>query len=138
MKALLDTCIIIDALQNRIPFCESAQKILISCAENRFTGFITAKSLSDIYYITHRYTHDNSESRKVIEKLCKLFKVLDTTSKDCAEALYSQTADFEDAIMIQSAINNGMDCIITRNVKDYTKSPVAVLTPDDFLIQLRN
>ena len=39
MKALMDTCIIIDALQNRHPFCEEAQKIFLLCANDEFEGF---------------------------------------------------------------------------------------------------
>ena len=42
MRALLDTCVIIDALQSREPFCKSAQTIFLAAANNQFIGCITA------------------------------------------------------------------------------------------------
>ncbi|WP_294360970.1 PIN domain-containing protein, partial [uncultured Clostridium sp.] len=62
MKALIDTCIIIDALQERIPFAENAKKIFIASANRHFDGFITAKSIADIYYLIHRYTHSDAKT----------------------------------------------------------------------------
>ena len=35
MKVLVDTCIIIDALQSRVPFAEVAQKIFIHSANSK-------------------------------------------------------------------------------------------------------
>lgn len=69
MRVLVDTCVIIDALQSRIPFAEAAQKIFIYSANEQFEGFITAKSVTDIYYLTHRLTHDDKETRKILSKL---------------------------------------------------------------------
>ncbi len=56
MRALVDTCVIMDALQSRVPFAEAAQKIFIHSANNQFDGYITAKSVTDIYYLTHLLT----------------------------------------------------------------------------------
>ena len=57
MRVLVDTCVIIDALQSRAPFSEVAQKLFIYSANKQFEGYITAKSVTDIYYLTHRLTH---------------------------------------------------------------------------------
>ena len=62
MRVLIDTCIIIDALQSRVPFAEAAQKIFIHSANKQFEGYITAKSVTDIYYLTHRLTHSDAET----------------------------------------------------------------------------
>ena len=56
MRVLVDTCVIIDALQSRAPFSEAAQKLFIYSANKQFEGYITAKSVTDIYYLTHRLT----------------------------------------------------------------------------------
>lgn len=133
MRALLDTCIIIDALQNREPFALDARKIFILAANNQFTGCITAKSSSDIYYLTHRHTHNDKTSRSVLNKLFTLFDVLDTFGMDCLRAIPSPVSDFKDAIMIETAVRTEMDCIITRNTHDYRESPVTIYTPDQFL-----
>ena len=99
----------------------------------QFEGYITAKSITDIYYLTHRLTHSDAETRKILSKLFTLFHLLDTTSLDCRKAISSEISDYEDAIMVETAIRSEMDCIVTRNVKDYTKSSIKVCEPSAFL-----
>lgn len=136
MRVLVDTCVIIDALQSRAPFSENAQKIFIYVANKQFEGYITAKSVTDIYYLTHRLTHSDAETRKILSKLFTLFHILDTASLDCRKAISSEISDYEDAIMVETAIRSEMDCIVTRNVKDYAKAAVKVYEPTEFLKML--
>lgn len=133
MRVLVDTCVIIDALQSRVPFAEAAQKLFMYSANKRFEGYITAKSVADIYYLTHRLTHSDVEARKILSSLFTLFHLLDTASLDCRKAISSEIGDYEDAIMLETAIRSEMDCIVTRNVKDYTKSSVRVCEPSVLL-----
>ena len=132
MKVLVDTCVIIDVLQNRKPFSEYAQKIFMLAANNRIDAYITAKSVADVYYITHRYKHSDRETREIINKLYVLFKVADTTSEDCYNALSSGIKDYEDAIMSETARRIGVKWIITRNTEDYKKSIVSAISPEVF------
>ena len=136
MIVLLDTCVIIDVLQDRQPFSEAAIKIFIAVANKQIEGCITAKSVADIYYLTHKATHSNEKSREILSKLFSLFSLLDTTGYDCKNALFSSIADYEDAIMVETARNADIDYIVTRNIKDYTKSPVKVVSPSEFLKEL--
>lgn len=62
-----------------------------------------------------------------------LFHILDTGSLDCRKALSSEIRDYEDAVMVETAIRTEMNCIVTRNVNDYAKSPVKVCEPCMFL-----
>lgn len=133
MRALIDTCIVIDALQNREPFAADARQIFLAVANKRVAGFLTAKSAADIYYITHRHTHNDRDTRKVLSTLFSLFELLDTAGMDCRRAISSDLTDYEDAMMSETALRCGMDCIVTRNLKDYEKSPVQVCSPSDFL-----
>ena len=132
MKALIDTCVAVDFLQGREPFAEDAKSVFQSAAVEKFSGFITAKSASDIYYLAHRTTHSDAETRRIMRSLLSLVGMLDSTASDVLRALSSETADFEDAIMIETAVRSRMDCIVTRNQKDYRKSPLPVCTPGEF------
>lgn len=136
MRVLIDTCVIIDALQSREPFKDDAQKIFLLAANTSFDGFITAKSVTDIYYLTHRCTHSDSETRKILSKIFTLFEPLDTTGLDCRKAISSNISDYEDAVMVETAIRTDMDLIVTRNTKDYTKASLPVYQPSDFLEML--
>ncbi|MBR4457961.1 MAG: PIN domain-containing protein [Clostridia bacterium] len=136
MKALLDTCVILDAIQSRKPFARDAEAIFLAAAGMRFEGCVTAKSMTDIYYLSHRLTHDSGLARTIVSRIAELFDVLDTAGSDVLGAIASDTADFEDAVMIETALREHMDCIVTRNERDYRHSPVQVVTPEQFLRML--
>ncbi|MBO4438679.1 MAG: PIN domain-containing protein [Spirochaetaceae bacterium] len=129
MKILVDTCVIIDALQNRQPFASDAQKLFLAVANRNCTACISAKAVTDIYYITHRQTHSDEQTRIILKKLFSLFDVVDTFGIDCINAVTSQMGDYEDAVMSETAERNSIDYIVTRNIKDYSKSKVQVITP---------
>ena len=132
MRVLIDTCIIVDFLQKREPFFKNSHIIFLAVANYSFDGYITAKSVADIYYIMHHYFHDNNKTRIEIEKLFKLFGVLDTTEFDCKKALLSPISDYEDALMVETSVRNNLDCIVTRNASDYLKSPIKTYSPTNF------
>lgn len=136
MRALIDTCVVIDALQAREPFAADAQQIFLAVANKRVVGFLTAKSAADIYYITHRHTHNDRDTRKVLSTLFNLFELLDTAGMDCRRAISSDLTDYEDAMMSETALRCGVDCIVTRNLRDYEKSPVQVYSPSAFLTMI--
>ena len=136
MRAVIDTCVIVDALQSREPFCKDAQSIFLLCANRQFEGFLTAKAITDIYYLTHRQTHSDKTTREILSKLCTLFSLFDTTALDIRKAISSDISDFEDAVMIETAVRSGVDCIVTRNKKDYSSAPIPVYEPSEFVEQL--
>lgn len=133
MRAVIDTCVIVDALQSRDPFCKDAQSIFLLCANRQFEGFLTAKAITDIYYLTHQQTHSGKATRDILTKLCALFGLLDTAALDIRKAISAEIPDFEDAVMVETAVRSGADCIVTRNTRDYSKAPIPVYAPAEFV-----
>ena len=133
MRAVIDTCVVVDALQSREPFCKEAQTVFLLCANRQYEGFLTAKAVTDIYYLTHRQTHSDKVTREILTKLCALFSLLDTAALDIRKAISAEVADFEDAVMVETALRSGADCIVTRNTKDYSKAPLPVYNPSRFI-----
>ncbi len=133
MKALIDTCVIIDALQSRQPFCKEAEEVFLSVANRNCIGLLTANSITDIYYLMHKALHSAEQTKKALGVVLSLFDVIDTCGIDCRKALTSQVSDYEDAVMIASAERAGVDCIVTRNLKDYVNAPMPVYSPAQFL-----
>lgn len=41
--------------------------------------------------------------------------------------------DYEDAVVSETALRSGMDYIVTRNIRDYTKSSIPALLPGELL-----
>ena len=133
MRAMIDTCVLLDAIQNREPFSKAASEIFLLAANERFTGYLTASSATDIHYIVRRATHSDDLSRQVLQKLFTLFEPLDTTGMDCRRAIPSAVMDYEYAVMVETAVRAQLHCIVTRNGRDYAQSPVPALSPEEFV-----
>ncbi len=134
MKVLFDTCILLDFLMNRGDFADDAENILVKAACQEISGFLTSKSVCDLFYIYHKETKDASLACKRINDLLSIISLLDTSKEDVQTALSLPcTNDFEDDLMIETSIREKMDVIVTRNLKDYSKSPVKVLSPKQLL-----
>lgn len=73
----------------------------------------------------------------MIEKLKQLLIIIDVLKIDkeiVLDSLNSDFKDFEDAIQNFSAIKNRkISIVLTRNIKDYKKSDLAVMTPETYL-----
>lgn len=116
MRALLDTCVIVDALQNREPFCKDAQTIFLLSANRQFEGFLTAKAVTDIYYLTHRQTHSDKDTRGILTKLFALFHLLDTSAMDIRNAISAEVSEFLLAFQAMLIYNSivGRDALYTH------------------------
>lgn len=137
MKALIDTCIVMDLLQKREPFFQPAHEIFLAAADRLFDGYLSAKAVSDIYDLMHRFLHDDRKTRKALGTLFELFSIADTMGEDCIRAADSGITDYEDAVMAETALRIGADCLVTRNIKDFLQAPVRILDPAAFLGRIK-
>lgn len=132
-KILIDTDVILDFFFDRKPFSENSTTILNLCENNIIEGYVTPVIISNIYYLLRR----TAKHEKVIEKLKLLLTILNVLKMDKStieKALNSDFKDFEDALQNFSAVNFGeIEAIITRNIKDYKRSEIGVLTPESFV-----
>ena len=136
MKALIDTNVILDALMSREPWAASAQSLLRAAAMERFKCYITASQTTDIFYILCHQGADAISAKNIIKKLIVSVKVSDITSTDVQNALSSEMIDYEDAILAYAAKRQKADYIVSRNYKDFERSPVPVLSPEELLKEL--
>ena len=109
MKALVDTNVIIDALTGREPFRETAEEIFMLAANQIEDLYITASSVTDIYYLIRKHLHDTEQAKSAIAKLFELFYILDSTAEDCREALLLDMKDYEDAVISCCASRSQME-----------------------------
>ncbi len=137
MRVLIDTCVIMDDLFNREPFQENARIIANAVANCSIRGYLNTNAVANIYYLLHKHTHNDKLSREIINKLFKLYDIVDTTRTDCKMALLSQMSDYEDAILVETAKRLELELIVTRNIDDFKKSDVFAMTPEDFVMYLR-
>ena len=133
MRVLIDSNVILDALMTREPWAEQAEGILLASAEEKLAGYITASMVTDIYYIIHKHLRSREQSKMALVKLLAILDVLEVNGSDCEKALESELSDYEDAVLVTCAKRHKIDFIVTRNMKDFNKSPVDALTPNDLL-----
>lgn len=132
-RILIDTDVILDFFFNREPFSDSAAKILSLCESKEIKAFITPVIISNIYYLLRQ----TAKHEKVIENLKLLVSITDILIIDrkiVLQALNSNFRDFEDALQNYSAeLDKEIDLILTRNIKDFKNSNLAVMSPEDYL-----
>ncbi len=132
-RILIDTDVILDLFFDREPYSENAAKVLSLCEKKAVIGFVTPVIISNVYYLLSQ----KAKQEKVIEKLKILMSILEVLVIDknaIIVALNSEFKDFEDALQNYSAELNGeIDIIITRNTKDYKKSQIGIMNPENFL-----
>jgi len=133
MKLLIDTNVILDALMDRKPWVRSAEAVLLACADEKAKGCITASTFTDIYYMLRRHLRDREQTKQALLKLLSVVEVLNVSGMDCEKAFDLPMIDYEDALLSYCAKRHRMDCIITRNPKHFAGSPVAAVSPEEFL-----
>lgn len=133
MRILADTNVIIDALTSRKPWNESAEKIFLMAANNTIEMYITASSATDIYYLIRKHLHDADTAKTIMGKLYSLIGILEVTEENCIDALASPIRDYEDAVVEKVVARQGMDYIVTRNIKDFQSGNTNVIIPDEFI-----
>jgi predicted nucleic acid-binding protein len=137
MAVLVDTTVVLDLLGKREPWAKDASDLLFLAAEGKAHLYLTGSTVTDLYYLMHKSVfHNEAKSREVLATLLDFFSVVEVGFAECCIALTSNTKDYEDAVLIETARRAGVEFIITRNAKDYTDSPVPVLTPGEYLSRL--
>ncbi len=136
MKPILfDTNIVLDIALERREFYENAKELVKVSYLNSIPAFVTASSVTDIYYLLKKKKgHLNT-----IDFLKSFFMITDIAGVDkeiIIEALNSGMKDFEDAIQIETAKQNDISIVITRNKKDYENSGLEIYTPEEYISKL--
>jgi predicted nucleic acid-binding protein len=130
---LVDTDVILDFFFDRQPFTKFATEVFNRCEEHKIKGFTTPVIICNVYYLLRK----TANHQLVVEKLKQLLTIIDITTmtKDVVfEALNSEFRDFEDALQNFSAVQIGkINIILTRNIKDFKRSDMAVMTPEHYL-----
>lgn len=131
-KVFVDTDIIYDLLAKRDPFYLPAARLFTLADEGKIEIYISVLSLPNIHYLLSKQT-SVAEAKQILRKFKVLVHVTPLDEKIIDLALNSDFSDFEDAIQYFSAQQNNIELLLTRNLKDYRKAQMSVLTAQDFI-----
>lgn len=133
MKRLfVDSDVFLDVILDRIEFADDSSKIFDLSSMGLISIFTTSICVANIYYLSCRMI-GKQKARKKLLSIKPLFQICSSTNASIEQSLKSNFADLEDAFQYYSALENKMEAIITRNIKDYQHSTIPVLTPTEFL-----
>jgi len=138
MNVLLDTNVVLYIIEEREPFYNNSIAALRLISDINAECYFSASSAKDVFYLIKRHTGDLNRAKNAVVSISQFAIFCDTTKQDIQEAILSNMIDFEDAVLVATAIRDKLDFIITRDVKDFTGSVVPAITPADFLKQNRN
>jgi predicted nucleic acid-binding protein len=136
MRVLIDTNIVLDFLLQREPFFQDAELLFQAIDAGQVIGYVTATTLTDIFYISRKHTRSVEQARQAVSETLTAMAICPIDRAVLESAFNSGLADFEDAVQIFSAVAQGLDTILTRDAKGFLSSPISVLSVQELLRQL--
>ncbi len=130
MKILFDTNVILDVMLLREPFYRAATSLLAEVERKRIEGYIYSTTITTIYYLVSK-VKGTREAKKQIGGLLQIFQVTQVDKTTLESALNSKLQDYEDSVLYESAMREGLDGIVTRNRKDFHKSKIPIFDPEE-------
>ena len=135
MVLLIDTNIVLDVLLNRPEFVKDSSMIWKLCETEQAKGYISTLTYANMMYVMRKQlTPDQIED--VYRKLNLIFEFADFSPAVLDRAVSIKWKVFEDAVQSATAEHIHADYIITRNLKDFTKSKVMAFTPSELLARI--
>ena len=135
MVLLIDANIILDVLLNRPDFVKDSAMIWKLCETEQMKGYVSTLTFANLVYIMRKQL-DPEKIEDVFHKLNLIFEFADFSVSDLTHAAELNWKDFEDAVQSVTAECIHADYIITRNVRDFSKSRVMAFTPPELLARI--
>ncbi|MCP3958913.1 MAG: PIN domain-containing protein [bacterium] len=135
MNLLLDTDVLIDVALDRSPHAQPGAELLDFLERRPGTAHVAWHSISNFYYIV-RPSRGGQAAKHFVLELARFVEVAPTTTQSLLYACQLEMGDFEDAMQVAAAIACEANMIVTRNLRDYAKSPIRAVEPLTALAEL--
>lgn len=129
---LLDTDVLIDIALDRRPHSGPASELLDRVESGSESACIAWHTVSNFYYLVAS-SQGGEKARDFIVDLTHFVRVAPTDTEALHYAAQLPMADFEDAMQVAAARSCGAQYIVTRNVRDFARSPIPAITPQQAL-----
>ena len=132
MKVFIDTNVLIDFMAMRQPYYQAAAA-LFSLAEMKELQIVySSTSVANSFYIL-RKNYNSIQLAEAFENQKEIVNICGVSSSEVYAALSARWEDGEDSIQYHSALAAQCDCILTRNIKDFSQAELPVMSPEEFL-----
>jgi predicted nucleic acid-binding protein len=130
MRVLLDTNVLLDTMLQRAPWHKDADAVLQAAALGQVSCAVTTLSLATLFYVGRKIV-GTAVARAGVRQYLGIFAILPVEKQTLLDADASPGTDFEDNILIAAAVAASLDAIVTRNVSDFSHSPIPAWSPAD-------
>jgi predicted nucleic acid-binding protein len=113
-----------------MPFFIHSKKVYDLAVRHQIEGYVSVLSLKDVFYICSKDVGRN-EAFRIIEIISCLMEILGVSPEDSIDAMGPEKLDYEDGIIMESAKNNKIDAIVTRDKDGFYESDVLIIHPED-------
>lgn len=130
MRVLIDTNVVLDFLQDREPFVDDAAKLFAKIDAGEIEGFISAITITNIYYII-RKASGKIAAKDAIGQILTDLQICAVDKGILEQAITLNFQDFEDAVQCACGIANEVDAIITRDISGFVNAGILVIAPGE-------
>lgn len=135
-RLLIDTNIVIDLLSKRDDFYPEAAKLFSLADKKEIVLAISSLTFANTNYVLSKLKTAKA-ARGILRKFKVLVEILNLDDRIIELAISDDLfPDIEDGLQYYSAFENNIDCIITRNKKDFKNSKLPVFTAKEFLSRM--
>ncbi len=128
----LDTDVLLDFLLDRQPFNNHARQIFNLADLAQIEILISALSIANASYVLARFVKTEQRMNSITQILA-FVKICPLSAVEIHQALSLNFKDYEDGLQYATAVVNKADILVSRNVADFKKSLIPVMTPEVFL-----
>ncbi len=94
---------------------------------------VSADSVTTLYYLVQKY-RDAEIARQAVDWVINHLEIAPVGEKEIKRAQAFDWKDFEDAVLAAAAESAGCSAIVTRNARDFVRSPVPAMAPEELVI----
>lgn len=131
MRIFIDTDVLLDVLLSREPHVAASCALLDWAEAHPGKSCVSWHGLANLHYLSA----DGAEA--FIRELLEFCEVPATGSREMRQALDLGFGDLEAAMQTAAALKCKAQAIVTRNARDYRKSPILVRSPAEMLRTLK-
>ena len=135
MHVLFDTNVVLDVLLDRDPFAEVATQLFSKVEYGEIQGYVAAITINNLFYII-RKVKDRDLAYNAVQRILTAMHICPVNRRTLEKALNLNYKDFEDAIQLVCALENNLDIIVTRNIQDFGKSDIRIVSPTELIADL--
>ncbi len=109
---------------------------LSKVVEGDAQGVFPCHGVTTVHYLVSRYAN-KKRADELVDWLSSRFEIGTAGRQEFMRARGLPLADFEDAVVCAIAEACGRKGVVTRNLGDFTRSPIRSLSPEDFFMDLK-